>query len=175
MIIVDIIIALLLIITIWFCFKLNRKIVDLQKGKKDLAILFKYFDNAIKRAEEGIEHLKENTDHAKSILDKKINEANIAADDIAFFIEKSQKTLKNLEELHAKLIMKENFLAQDNIIKKSNTTPEIPETPKYSMNQNIATSMNPIEQGNINNSKRIAIETLLDKISEIQRRSKQNA
>lgn len=181
MIVVDIIIAVLLALTIWYCFKLNAKIVELQKSKKDLAILFKYFDNAIKRAEEALDLLKQSTAKTSTTIDSKINESKVMVDEMAFFLEKSSKTLKNLEEIQAKISLKEHIIQQDNYRQTNNiyTQPVHDEyqarRPIVTSPQTILYSSKPKEEESAQESKKLAIESLLEKIAEIQRKTRGNA
>ncbi|MBN8828564.1 MAG: hypothetical protein J0H68_07650 [Sphingobacteriia bacterium] len=181
MIFVDIIIAILLVITIAFCLKLNRKIIELQKSKKDLAVLFKYFDNATKRAEEGIESLKYTTHKATASIDNKINEAKMILDDLLQMREQFERIIEDVKQASSETrqaninnnigrTVHSNFFQNPSRISTHPATINNPvinnpiiRTPS---NDEFATS-----NSSMSDSKKNAITELLNKISEIQKKT----
>lgn len=83
--------AVLLVITIFYCLKLNRRIRVLQDSKSEFSRLIERFDNVTKRAQESIAELQTVSHKVDEKLSGKLDKANFLADDLAFMIEKGNK------------------------------------------------------------------------------------
>ncbi|AZL15668.1 DUF6468 domain-containing protein [Rickettsiales endosymbiont of Stachyamoeba lipophora] len=184
MIFVDLFIIIMLVITITFCIKLNKKIELVQKGKKDFAVLFKNFDNTIQRIESSISGMQESAQIAGYSLEEKSQLAKKQIDEIAFLIDKATNTEEKLERLRQELLKLakphvEELHRQQNIRQESNNNslPSIVTTAKPHINTDMTSKLTPANsdqpQNNINDTRRMAIEELLHKISQIQKKAGQ--
>lgn len=90
-------VAALLLAVIVYCSKLNRSIKLLQDSKSEMAKLFAEFDASIETARESVRSLKEATSKSEELLREKLDTANSIADDLAFMIERGNKTADQLE------------------------------------------------------------------------------
>lgn len=90
--------AVLLIITIGYCYKLNVKIRQLQDGRSELASMIALFDKSTERATASLTELQGVSKKITEALQLKIDKANFLADDLAFLIEKSTKLTNQLEQ-----------------------------------------------------------------------------
>ncbi len=95
----DATLALLLIVTISYCSKLNKKIRQLQDGRSELAEMIARFDQSTERATHSLAELQTVSKKITEALQLKIDKANFLADDLAFLIEKSSKLTTQLEQL----------------------------------------------------------------------------
>lgn len=91
-------IAFLLCITILYCWKLNRKIVELQHGKKEIKNLIKEFDHAILRAEEGVAELKLTGRSLSKELQENIKTSSQMVEDLNFMIGRASVATEKLEQ-----------------------------------------------------------------------------
>jgi len=91
--------AILLVVTISFCYKLNIKIRQLQDGRGELAEMIAHFDKSTERATISLAELQTVSKKITDGLQLKIDKANFLADDLAFLIEKSTKLANQLEQL----------------------------------------------------------------------------
>lgn len=89
--------ALLLVVTIVACFRLNTRIRVLQDSKSDLAKLIKQFDETTERATASIVDLQAATKRIGENIQTKIDKANFLADDLSFMIEKGSKIADQME------------------------------------------------------------------------------
>lgn len=90
--------AVLLIVTISYCYKLNVKIRQLQDGRSELASMISLFDKSTERATASLTELQSVSKKITEGLQLKIDKANFLADDLAFLIEKSTKLTNQLEQ-----------------------------------------------------------------------------
>ena len=96
-IILNILISLLLVITIIFCFSLSRRISRFNSNKKELARFLLDFNDAIKKAEGNINMLKEMGTQVDDNLKSQIKKARFLANDLSFLSEKGESVAQNLE------------------------------------------------------------------------------
>lgn len=87
----DSIMALLLIVTAVYCWRLNARIKVLQDSKSELAGIIKEFDSSTQRATQSIAEIHEATARIAENMQHKIDKANYIADDLQFMIEKGGK------------------------------------------------------------------------------------
>ena len=92
----DVLMAILLVTTITYCVKLNRRILVLQDSKGDMAQLIRQFDEATQKASESISELGTASRKLQEDMGAKIQKANFIADDLAFMIEKGNKVAERM-------------------------------------------------------------------------------
>lgn len=100
--ILDLVVAVLLVVAIAYGFVLNKRIMLIQDSKKELANLFRSFDDTILKAQAGIDALKNSSVSASSELQKKIDKAVLLIDDISFLSDKAVQATKMLETANKK-------------------------------------------------------------------------
>ncbi|MDP4795478.1 MAG: DUF6468 domain-containing protein [Rhodospirillales bacterium] len=93
--ILDIAVAVLLIITIAYAIKLNRRLTRLRGDKKDLENLARTFGESTQRAEDNINHLRT----IAQALDIQMQRAQSLRDDLAFLADRGGSTADRLENL----------------------------------------------------------------------------
>lgn len=84
-------VALMLLVTILYCGKLNRRIRVLQDSKSELAGIIREFDESTRRATESIAEIHAATARLSENIQHKIDKANFLADDLQYMIEKGSK------------------------------------------------------------------------------------
>lgn len=97
MVIVDIVILVMMAITVGFCWKLNNKIIQLQKGKHELAKLFQFFDHTLERAENEIKQIRDQTGKMATTLNKRIDLTKHLIDDLSNLQQKARLVYESLE------------------------------------------------------------------------------
>ncbi|MDB2414747.1 DUF6468 domain-containing protein [Rickettsiales bacterium] len=95
--IMDIVIVSMLSVAIFFGYRLSQKVNVIQSSKKELANLFKSFDDTIIRAQKSVDDLKKASYEASVGLQKQIDHANILMDDLSFMAERAVNTANKLE------------------------------------------------------------------------------
>lgn len=93
----DVIVALLLITTIVYCLKLNKRIRVLQDSKSELAQLIEKFDQSTVRATHSIQEIHKASKKITENMQARLDKANFLADDLAFMIEKGSKLADRME------------------------------------------------------------------------------
>jgi len=83
--------AVLLFITILYCWRLNNRIRVLQDSKSELAEIIREFDASTRRATDSIAEIHEATRRLSENMQHKIDKANFLADDLQYMIEKGSK------------------------------------------------------------------------------------
>jgi hypothetical protein len=94
---VNIAMAVLLAVTISYCWMLNRRIQILQDSKSELSQLLKHFDESTLRASESIIALQTASKKIGESIQARIDKANYLVDDLAFMLEKGAKLSDKLE------------------------------------------------------------------------------
>lgn len=89
--VIDILMAGLLIVTLFYCSRLNKRIRLLQDAKSELAQIVQEFDESTQRATQSIAQIHEATNRISENIQHKIDKANFLADDLQFLIERSAK------------------------------------------------------------------------------------
>ena len=95
--IINILIAALLVVTIGYCWLLNRRIKILQDSRSELASLLKHFDESTQRASESIIALQTASKKIGENIQFRIDKANYLMDDLSFMIEKGNKLANQIE------------------------------------------------------------------------------
>jgi len=93
----DVLVASLLVITILYCWQLNRRIRILQDSKGELAKLIKHFDESTARASESIIALQTASKKIGENIQTRIDKAKYLVDDLSFMIEKGNKIADQME------------------------------------------------------------------------------
>lgn len=87
----NLLMAGLLLATIIYCLKLNRRIRLLQDSKSDLARIIREFDDSTRRATQSINEIHAATMRISENIQHKIDKASYLADDLEVMIEKGNK------------------------------------------------------------------------------------
>ena len=164
--ILNIIVIVLLTLAIIYGFILYRRISLIQESKKELANLFKSFDNTILKAQKSIEELKSVSGEISGGLQTKIDKAAIMIDDLEFLSEKATKVAKNLEDNFSTAAKREVRPQQAQNNNNNGLSPEeiIKLRQASSARENLQ-AKTPANQGKINKDKAKALERLLENIS----------
>ncbi len=94
--VLDVLLALLLAVTIGYCWRLNRRIAVLQDSKGDMAQLIRQFDAATEKAAASIGDLQAASVQLQEDMNARIQKANFIADDLAFMIERGNKVAERM-------------------------------------------------------------------------------
>jgi len=81
----------LLLATIIYCLRLNRRIRELQDGKSELARIIREFDESTTRATQNINEIHTATNRISENIQMKIDKANFLANDLDMLIERGNK------------------------------------------------------------------------------------
>ncbi len=169
-IILNVVIALLLVITIIFCLVLSKRISAFNSNKNDLKRFLTDFNEAIHKAEGNINLLKEMGSNVDENLKAQIKRARFLANDLSFLSEKGENVAQNLEgkislsrDIHRR-VSSENLINSNAINKQARDiiSGEEPFRPKQPVAQ-----QQPVTQNNnqVSTSKRIALDALLQEIA----------
>lgn len=93
----DLVMAVLLGVTIYYCTKLNRRIRVLQDSKGELATLIAKFDESTQQATRSISEIHLVSKKINESIKTKLEKANYIVDDLAFMIEKGNKLADRME------------------------------------------------------------------------------
>lgn len=93
--ILDIVVAVLLVITICYAVMLNRRLARLRRDKEELNALARTFGDATVRADDAIGKLRTTA----STLEQRITKAEQLRDDLVFLVERGGTTADQLEQL----------------------------------------------------------------------------
>lgn len=118
-VILNIIIGILLIITIIYCFILSRRIANFNSSKNELSKFLEDFSRSIIRAEKNIAELKEMGNQADENLKGQIKKAKFLANDLSFLTEKGETVAETLD---SKISMSRDIyrkFAADSVIMQS--------------------------------------------------------
>lgn len=163
----DYITILLLLVTILYAFKLNKKIVSLKDAKEDLSILMHGFDEAIMRAEMSISELKQLSSETSYDFQKKIDKANFLTNDLSFMTDRATELADKLEKtMSLSKISAKNNIQNKKFVNKSNMS-----FTNSAAIQNNKSEPKKIENNNLQEAffqNGSSIESLLEKISEIR-------
>lgn len=93
----DILLSGLLIVTISYCWKLNKRIRVLQDSKSDIAQLIQQFDELTERATLSIADIHQASKRIHENMQHKLDKANFLANDLSFMIEKGSKLAERMD------------------------------------------------------------------------------
>ncbi len=94
---VNVVIIALLVVTIGYCWILNRRIKILQDSKGELAQLLKHFDESTQRASESIIALQSASKKIGETIQARVEKATFLLDDLSFMIDKATKVSQQME------------------------------------------------------------------------------
>lgn len=83
--------AALLMATMVYCLRLNKRIQVLQDSKSELAKIIREFDESTQRATQSISDIHAATTRLSENIQHKIDKANFLANDLEYMIEKGNK------------------------------------------------------------------------------------
>lgn len=93
--IIDVLVAVLLVVTIGYAIVLNKRLGKLRADKGELEKLATTFGHSTHRAEESIDKLK----HTADLLQDHMDKAQTLRDDLAFLIDRGDRAADRLEEM----------------------------------------------------------------------------
>lgn len=96
--ILDGVIAILLLTTISYCWKLNSRINLLRQGRQEMNQFLVDFNHSIQRAEWNIGELKQHTETADETLRAQLDKAKILNNDLSFLIDRAENIADVLEQ-----------------------------------------------------------------------------
>ncbi len=85
--ILDIIVVVLLVATIFYCWLLNKRLGHWRRDEQRLREMIADFDAATRRAEVGIENLRQTGQNIENTLQKRMRDARAVSDELQFMIE----------------------------------------------------------------------------------------
>lgn len=94
----DALLGTLLVLTITYCWVLNRRIRVLQDSKGELAKLIRHFDESTNKASSSVVALQSTSKRISETIQERVEKANFIADDLAFLIDKANKLADRLED-----------------------------------------------------------------------------
>ena len=97
MIILDVVVATLLLATIFYAWKLSRSISSFKESRKEMAEFINQFGSAIVQAEDSITKLKTLNKEIDSDMRVNIERARFLANDLSFLIHKGNDVANKLE------------------------------------------------------------------------------
>ncbi len=103
-VLLDILILIVLSITITFCLRLNKRLLEVQSNKKEIASFINALDNSILTAHQSITTLKELTHKVSDEREKYMEEGARLADDLSFMIQSGNRLLQRSNNESGKLI-----------------------------------------------------------------------
>lgn len=95
--VINALIIVLLVVTIAYCWLLNRRIKILQDSRGELAKLLKHFDESTQRASDSIIALQSASKKIGDNIQQHMDKANYLIDDLTFMIEKGGKLANQME------------------------------------------------------------------------------
>lgn len=90
-VLLNLVMAGLLLATLIYCLKLNKRIKILQDSKSELARIIREFDQSTQRATQNINEIHAATMRISENIQHKIDKANYLADDLEMMIDKGNK------------------------------------------------------------------------------------
>lgn len=100
-VIIDVVIAILMAVTIFYCWKLNRYLELLRNSKSELAEVIEEFNEATNKAQDTINELKIMTKRIAEKMQVRIEKAEFIADDLAYLIDKGNKVASRIDPNHS--------------------------------------------------------------------------
>jgi hypothetical protein len=93
----DVVVAVLLVVTVGYCWQLNRRLRNLRQGREELAALVGQLTQATMRAESSIGALKIAAKEASGNLEDNISTAKSLRDELAMITETGNNLANRLE------------------------------------------------------------------------------
>jgi hypothetical protein len=95
--IVDIVVIALLSATIFYAFRLERRLTNMRNAQAAFADVIRELNTAAARAEAGVQGLKAAATSSGQTLDEKIKRARLLADEIALLLQSGERLGQRLE------------------------------------------------------------------------------
>ena len=96
--ILDGLVALLLVVTVVYCYQLNSRLRALRSGQDGLKELIRGLNESTERAQAGIAQLKISGDAAGKELQESVTKARILADELSLMVEAGNNIADRLED-----------------------------------------------------------------------------
>ena len=93
----DIVVAVLLVVTVFYCWRLNQRLSTLRQGREELANLVTTLTQATQRAENSIHVLKAAAQEASATLEVKVKTAESLRDELSMITETGNNLANRLE------------------------------------------------------------------------------
>lgn len=93
----DVIVAVLLVVTIGYAMVLNKRLAALRKDREALEKLASDFSTATVRAENGIKRLKSASGETSAMIKENLAKARELRDDLAYLVERGESAADKLE------------------------------------------------------------------------------
>lgn len=126
---INIVMALLLAATIFYCWLLNKRIQVLQDSKSDLAKLLNRFDQSTLKAAESIHALQTASKKIGETIQGRIEKANYVMDDLSYMIDRASKAADQMEAGIA-IARQKDKLAKNEVAEPEKIIRPEPATPK---------------------------------------------
>ncbi len=97
MLVLEGVVALLLVATMIFCWRLNGRLNEMRDAKAEMAKLIAELDRATARAAKAIADLRAATDGAGAALERKVGEAHGLTDDLKLMIDAGERLADRLD------------------------------------------------------------------------------
>ncbi|MBO42964.1 MAG: hypothetical protein CMM28_04500 [Rhodospirillaceae bacterium] len=94
----ELLVAGMLAVMIYYAWRLNEKLSNLQNDKAELERLLANFGESTERAEASVQRLKGNAAETVQVLEDKVVKAVTLRDELAFMIERANDMADRLEE-----------------------------------------------------------------------------
>lgn len=94
---INLIVAVLLVTTILYCWVLNKRIRVLQDSRSELADLLMHFDLSTQKAAESIHTLQLTSKKIAETIQSRIEKANYISEDLHFLVERAEKLADRME------------------------------------------------------------------------------
>ena len=93
----DSLMATLLLMTVFYCWKLNKRIRILQDSRSELSQIIRQFDESTKQATQSISDIHQAARNLTDNIQMKIDKASYLADDLEVMIDRSKKMATRME------------------------------------------------------------------------------
>ena len=94
----ELLVAGMLAVMIYYAWRLNEKLSNLQNDKAELERLLANFGESTERAEASVQRLKGNASESGQVLEEKVVKAVTLRDELAFMIERANNMADRLEK-----------------------------------------------------------------------------
>ena len=95
--VINAIVIVLLVATIFYAFKLERRLEGMRSAQASLGQVIRELNTAAARAEAGIQGLKATAQSSGSVLDEKIKLAKAVADELSFLLQAGDRLGHRIE------------------------------------------------------------------------------
>lgn len=99
MLLLDCITIVMLLITIVYCWKLNNKMTELKKNRREFQAFIQNIDNALIKAHTSIKELQALTAQTSTDISENLNKARLVVDDLTFMTDRASVLTDKLEQI----------------------------------------------------------------------------